>query len=83
MLAGHVLIGREEVKQVIWSPGYRTTSTVVEVGVAQVSVGHAGPDQRERVILTTAGLKMRFSGFGHISQPHSHSRPIPLVALTP
>jgi hypothetical protein len=28
MVAGHILIGREEVKAVIWPPGYVTTSMV-------------------------------------------------------
>lgn len=32
ILAGHVLIGREVVKFIIWLPGYMTSSRVVEVG---------------------------------------------------
>jgi hypothetical protein len=32
VLAGHVLIGREEAKPVIWPPGYVTSSRVAEVG---------------------------------------------------
>jgi hypothetical protein len=35
MLAGHGLIGREEVKPVIWPLGFLTTSRVAEVGVAE------------------------------------------------
>jgi hypothetical protein len=32
ILARHVLIGREEVKLIIWTPGYMTISRVVEMG---------------------------------------------------
>lgn len=46
MLSGLVLLGREEVKPVIWAPGYVTTSVVVEVRVAKIHVQeHAGPEQ--------------------------------------
>jgi hypothetical protein len=37
VLVGHVLTGREEVKAVIWPPGYVTTSGVAEVGVEQAT----------------------------------------------
>ena len=36
VLAGYVLIGREEVKPIIWPPGYMTISRVVEVGVVRL-----------------------------------------------
>jgi hypothetical protein len=32
VVAEQVLIGREEVKSIIWSPGYMNTSRVAEVG---------------------------------------------------
>jgi hypothetical protein len=35
VLAGQVLLGREEVKPVIWPPGYIATLMVAEVGVTQ------------------------------------------------
>ena len=35
VLAGHVLIGREEVKPVIWPPGYVTPSRMVQMGVVR------------------------------------------------
>ena len=38
VLTGHVLIGREEVKPVIWPPSYLTTSSVVVVGVTRLQV---------------------------------------------
>ena len=37
VLVGHVLTGREEVKAVIWPPGYVTTSGVAEAGVEQAT----------------------------------------------
>lgn len=36
VLAGHILIGKEEVKSLIWPPGYITTSVVVGVEVAGI-----------------------------------------------
>jgi hypothetical protein len=35
VLAGHILIGKEEVKPVMWLPGYVTISRLAEVGVVQ------------------------------------------------
>jgi len=37
VLVGHVLVGREEVKPVIWPPGYMTASRVSEVGLMQAT----------------------------------------------
>lgn len=46
MVAGHILIGREEGKPEMWPTGYVTTSVVVEVGVARIcALDHAGPEQ--------------------------------------
>ena len=46
VFAAYVLIGREEVKAVIWPPGYVTTSRVAEVGFTQATwPKHADPDQ--------------------------------------
>lgn len=47
VLAGCVLIGRDEAKPVIWTPGYVTTSMVVEVWVTRIHAlpWHAGPEQ--------------------------------------
>lgn len=46
MVAGYILIGREEVKPTISPPGYVTTSMVVEVEVARVCVlDYGGPEQ--------------------------------------
>ena len=39
VLAGHVHIEKKEVKPVIWSPGYVTTSRVL------CELGHAGSEQ--------------------------------------
>jgi hypothetical protein len=33
VLAGHILMWREEAKPVIWQLGYETTSMIVEVGI--------------------------------------------------
>lgn len=54
---------------VIWPPGFMTTQwwgggEVVEMLHA---LEHASLEQEEGAILIPAGLKMRFSGFGHIS----------------
>lgn len=35
VLSRHILLGREEVKPVIWPPGYIATLMVAEVGVTQ------------------------------------------------
>ena len=37
VLAGYVLIGREEVKPIIWPPGYMTISRVAKVGVIRLT----------------------------------------------
>jgi hypothetical protein len=77
---GHLFIWRQEVKPVIWQPGYISTSTVMEVGVARLhSPEHAGPEQGGRVPLS-ADLKMGFSGFGQV-WISVLLKPIPLAAL--
>jgi hypothetical protein len=81
VLAGHVLIGREEDNPVIQAPSYMTTTTVVEVGVARISAGNAGPEQRGRD-LYSCWSQDEILRFEHMFQPHSCSRPIPLVTLT-
>lgn len=47
VIDAHVLLGREEVKPVIWPLGYVTTSRVAEVGVVRLmcTLAHSGPDQ--------------------------------------
>lgn len=66
VLAGDVLIGRKEVKPVIWPPAYVITSRVLEVGVARIhSPEHAGLEQ-DGATLIPAGLKMRCSGFERV-----------------
>ena len=60
VLAGHVLTGKEEVKPVIWPPGYVTISRVAEVGVLRsVSAGTCLPRARRK---TVPSLGMRFLG---------------------
>lgn len=54
VLAGHVLIGREEVKPIIWTPGFVTTSKVVEV---VVPLWHADSEE-EGVILNPASREI-------------------------
>jgi hypothetical protein len=66
VLAGHVLV-RKEVKPAVWPPGYKTTSTVVEVGVTKLHAsGHAGPEQG-RDNLYSSQSQDEIWGFGHIS----------------
>lgn len=78
--AGCVLIGREEVKPIIWPPGYVTTSSRAEVGVV-LQAGSMRTQSKEGTVLTPSWLGMRFSCFGRFSA--SCSELAPLVAGFP
>lgn len=71
VLAGLVLLRREEVKTVIWAPGYMTTSMVEEVRVAKMHIlEHAGPEQGWRDPYSCQSEDEIFQGL-NMSQPHS------------
>lgn len=63
VLAGRVFTGREEIKAVIWPPGYLWGG---RGGVVQATCIGVCTEQG-RAFLTPAGLKMKISGFGHVS----------------
>ena len=51
VLAGHVLTGKEEVKPVIWPPGYVTISRVAEVGVCKAYLHQDMPAQSKEEVI--------------------------------
>ena len=75
LLGGDGLTGREEVKPVIWPPGYVITSRVAEVCVGLYRLcapGHADPAKGAGVgqgSPTLANLRTPFSRFRHASKP--------------
>lgn len=64
VLAGHVLIGKGEVKTVMWPPDYVTISKLAEVVVIQAKYMQA--QRKKETVLALAGLRMRFLRFGHV-----------------
>ena len=68
VLSRHILLGREEVKPVIWPSGYMTPSRAGWRWGSQRHVYHSMQVQvQEGPNLISTSLKIRFSGFGHIS----------------
>jgi len=66
VLAGYVLIGRQEVLPVVWSPGYMTTSRMAEVGILRLAcAGTCRPRARRKTVLFLSASGQDLSGFGH------------------
>lgn len=66
VLAGYVLIGRQEVLPVVWSPGHMTTSRMAEVGILRhACAGTCRPRARRKTVLFLSASGQDFSGFGH------------------
>lgn len=75
MLTGPVLIGREEVKPVIWSPGYMTISGVVEVGIIRLICARTCRPKARRKQSYSYGSQDK--DFQSVNLLHSCSRPAP------
>lgn len=58
---GHVFIKREEVKPLIWRPGYLTSSMVVVVGGHKATCVRTYRSEKGGTKSTPASLRMRFS----------------------
>lgn len=68
VLTKHAIIGREEVKPVIWPPGYIKGGT--DGGCTDQVYPNMKAQRREKNDPTSADLWMRFLGFGNVSTSH-------------